>query len=75
MPITEQAIENFELDYVCDTCGIGNMRPEGACWMSSPPQFPHRCNNPECKAEQVFSDVRYPTTAYRRTGEPKPHRG
>lgn len=75
MPATEQAIEQFELDYVCDKCGIGKMRPDGICLTSSPPKYPHTCNNEECRETINFIDVRFPTTAYRRVGEPKPHVG
>lgn len=70
MPKTEQAIEQFEMDYICDKCGIGKMRFMGMTLTSHPPQFPHECNNEECKERKTFRS-KYPTTAYRRLGEPK----
>lgn len=70
MPKTEQPIEQFELDYVCDVCNVGKMRIMSVSYI--PPNYPHQCTN--CQWQQTF-DVKFPATAYRRIGEPKPHKG
>lgn len=72
MPETEQKIEQFELDYICDKCGVGKMRRTGITLTSDPPQFPHICDNKECGEKKTFTDIYYPATAYRRIGEPRP---
>lgn len=52
------------VDYTCDICMKGKMRPHGsAVLMSDPPQFPHQCDNPECKIIVNLTE-RYPTVRY-----------
>lgn len=68
MPRTEQPVEYFELDYVCDKCGQGHMRPTGICLTSNPPHWPHECNNSKCDAKINFSNIKYPATGYRKIG-------
>lgn len=59
--VTKQ-IKVIGVDYVCDKCGIGKMRPTGVCLDSYPPKYPHVCDN--CGYEDWFIDVTYPTTRY-----------
>lgn len=56
-------VKQVEIDYTCDACGTGKMRPTGATLMSSPPKHPHKCNS--CGAEQTFRGVKYPHLTYR----------
>lgn len=63
MPIEEHQITTHELDYRCDSCGKGNLRPTGVMLLSDPPKWPHACT--ECGAQQTF-DTKYPAFVYRR---------
>lgn len=49
------------VDYTCDKCGKGQYRPDGYALMSSPPQYPHECN--ECGHKATFK-VKYPYIEY-----------
>lgn len=40
------------VEYVCDECQQGLMRPNGVMLMSNPPQYPHQCTN--CGSTKVF---------------------
>jgi len=57
-----QEVRTFEVHYICDECGKGEMKASGACLMSNPPQFPHRCQ--ECGAEKTMFNKAYPFTTY-----------
>lgn len=57
-------VEWFRVDYVCDSCGEGFMRPTGVMLASSPPQYPHRCN--KCDCAKTFR-VQYPHVGQRLT--------
>ncbi len=61
MSETSTPLRPVSIDYLCDACGIGHMRPTGIMLTSHPPQFPHRCDH--CDAHQNF-DVRYPHVRY-----------
>jgi len=50
------------VNYVCDSCGEGFMRPTNAVLMSDPPQYPHRCSS--CDTPKTFR-VLYPRIEYR----------
>lgn len=54
-------LQVFELDYACDKCGNGRMRPEGVVYPTSPPQYPHVCDN--CGSKMTFRAM-YPRIAY-----------
>lgn len=60
MPEREFQIENYGVEYVCDACNSGTMRPKLDCHalLTSPLRFTHQCG--ECGAEQDLTD-RYPT--------------
>lgn len=61
MPEITKEIKVIGIDYVCDECGIGKMRPTGVCLDSMPPYYPHVCDN--CGYEAGF-ETTYPTTRY-----------
>ena len=52
----------FTVRLMCDKCGEGEMKPTGICFTSSPPQYPHKCNN--CGAEVTVRGNTYPRTEY-----------
>jgi hypothetical protein len=33
------------VDYICDKCNTGLMERSGPVLMTSPPQYPHKCNH------------------------------
>lgn len=37
-------VKTFEIDYTCDHCETGLMRPSGAVILQNGFQFPHTCN-------------------------------
>lgn len=58
--------EAYGVDYVCDACGKGRMRPTSdTMLMSHPPMWYHECNNAECDAPKVALTERYPTVRFR----------
>lgn len=61
MALEQTPIRTIQVDYKCDECGKGHYRPVGHMLMSSPPQFPHNCNN--CSHAQTFTE-KYPTVRY-----------
>lgn len=63
MPQTEVPAKLVVQDYVCDKCGVGKMRSTGSVLMSSPAQYIHACDNPECAHRANFK-VRYPHITY-----------
>ena len=46
----------------CTECYDGEMLPNGSMLASSPPQYPHICNN--CGARENIRGVKYPRTEY-----------
>lgn len=38
-------IETFQIHYVCDKCEKGLMKTHGSPYITSPRQFPHKCEN------------------------------
>lgn len=65
MPEARQAMVPVQIDYVCDRCGQGRMRPTGMTLTSNPPQYPHACT--ACDARGTFLVI-YPTVRF----EPDP---
>lgn len=59
-------LRTVRVDYRCDKCDTGHMRPTGVMLLSNPPKFPHRCT--ECDALQTFTE-KYPTIQYAEEGE------
>ena len=64
MAETHQPVQAVSIDYTCDHCSEGVMRPTpDKPWMlmSDPSQFPHQCTH--CGIEVNLS-VRYPTYGF-----------
>ena len=53
------AVRTFKIDYVCDECGEGRMRPSGFVYDTNPPSYVHACN--KCGNGGEFS-WQYPYT-------------
>lgn len=51
-------VNTYQIDYKCDVCGKGYMKPLGTVLWSNPAQYPHRCNN--CGAEMNVKGRTYP---------------
>lgn len=64
MPEREFQVEQYGVEYVCDSCKSGTMRPkpDSPMFLTSPLRFTHQCG--ECGAEQDLTD-RYPTVRFR----------
>ena len=60
-------VNTYEIDYKCDVCGKGYMRPLGTVLPSYPAQYPHRCN--KCGAEMNVIGHTYPYTVTERVTE------
>ena len=56
----------MRVDYKCDECEKGYMKPTGDIVCCCPPKFPHSCT--ECGAKLMFRE-RYPTIRYCPEGE------
>lgn len=56
-----QIMQPIQIDYICDICGKGKMRPTGMMLTSNPLQYSHRCI--ECDSHNNFT-VRYPYITY-----------
>ena len=54
-------VQTLKVDYECDKCGVGYMRPTGQCLTPDPPLYPHICTN--CGHHQTFR-VTYPYIDY-----------
>jgi predicted RNA-binding Zn-ribbon protein involved in translation (DUF1610 family) len=61
MPELSKEVRTYEVSYICDVCGKGELRATGVMLMSNPPRFPHRCN--ACGAEKIFGS-KYPQITY-----------
>jgi hypothetical protein len=57
-------VHTVKVDYRCPKCGNGFLRPTGRVLTSYPPQYPHKCNNPECDYGETFMDKTYPFINY-----------
>lgn len=53
-------VNTYEIDFKCDVCRTGYMRPTGEILTTFPAQFPHRCNH--CGAEMTVREHTYPYT-------------
>lgn len=56
----------YSVEYVCDECSTGFMKPTGVTLLSYPAQFPHICSC--CEHEENFL-VCYPTTVMEKCDE------
>ena len=62
MPVVETEIkikDIKQIEYKCDSCNIGNMRPTGIMLPSYPPKYPHKCTF--CDNTITLNDT-YPKT-------------
>ena len=59
----ENPVITKQVDYICDACGEGKMRPNGVSLLCSPAKFPHICNSPNCSEMQNFKCT-YPKIIY-----------
>lgn len=55
-------VKVYQVTYTCDECDEGEMLAVGFALMSSPPQYPHTCNN--CGFTKNFRGIKYPKTVY-----------
>ena len=53
-------VTTYEIDFKCDVCEEGYMRPTGEVLLTFPMQYPHRCNH--CGAEMIVREHTYPYT-------------
>ena len=60
-------VNTYEIDYKCDVCGEGYMRPTGEVLLAFPTQYPHRCN--KCGTEMNMMGRIYPYTVTERVEE------
>jgi hypothetical protein len=44
MPEEKKPLKSFSIDYICDVCGKGHMRPTGVVYERMPPLFVHECD-------------------------------
>lgn len=58
----KRAVSVRTVEYVCDACGEGHMKPTCMCLPSNPPQYPHACD--KCGECRTFNVI-YPRTEYR----------
>jgi hypothetical protein len=62
-------VQTVLVDYVCDSCGEGEMRPTGLVIDTYPQQYPHFCS--KCGTGKTFP-VTYPMVRHIAQGEWKP---
>lgn len=67
MPEVKKAVQTFHVEYTCDMCAIGVMRPTGVSNTAYPAQYEHKCTH--CNNVTTFRTA-YPTVLYKTdTGE------
>ena len=66
MSRVQRPLRPIRVDYRCDKCDAGHMRPTGVMLLSDPPKFPHQCE--VCGEAQTFTE-KYPTIQYAEEGE------
>ncbi|SUD80275.1 Uncharacterised protein [Pseudomonas putida] len=62
MAETAKQMVAYQVEYVCDSCGEGHMRPAGITLTSYPAQYPHQCS--ACGARANFLKC-YPSIEWR----------
>ena len=67
MPLEQKRARTILVDYLCDKCGIGHMRPRGFVRLGDPPHFPHSCYR--CAATMTFLE-KYPAVQYGAEDDP-----
>ncbi len=61
MAIVKKEAKTFQLQYICDACGVGEMRSTGIVLTSMPPKYEHECPNCGVKAQL---DTHYPAMQF-----------
>lgn len=56
-------VRAVEVDYRCEKCSQGHMRPTGVKFLATSNRYEHRCSN--CKETEVF-EVNYPFIRHER---------
>lgn len=59
MPEIEKEVKQVLVEYFCDLCHTGKMKPTGVALLTYPAQYPHVCDNPECEERDRFGKT-YP---------------
>mgnify|MGYP003507846415 CR=1 FL=1 len=59
---TRKVVVPIQVDYQCDKCEEGVMRPTGVVKPMSPPLIVHRCT--KCGHEDTYRNKRYPYIVY-----------
>ena len=59
-------IKKYKVEYWCDKCGEGLVRPTGAVIDTNPPIYPHRCS--KCGEDYCFAKT-YPYEKDEEIGE------
>lgn len=67
MPEETNNTKAVEVDYVCDVCKKGRMRPTGIILERLPPLYVHKCN--KC-GQGMNLYCTYPTIRFATTGTP-----
>lgn len=62
MSETKAVVQTVLVQYRCNECDNGTMKPSGIILTSNPPQYPHECNS--CFHKQTFL-IKYPYTEYK----------
>lgn len=57
----KRELKTYEVDYVCDECKNGRMRPTGVKHLTHPARYPHVCGN--CGHKDSFPVI-YPNTVH-----------
>ena len=55
-------VKVYRVTLICDKCKEGTLTPVGTALMTTPMQFPHRCN--KCSALENYTE-QYPKTVYK----------
>lgn len=45
MPVNKHEVKVYHVEYICDKCKIGEMRPKQIVLTSCPPKYPHYCSH------------------------------
>lgn len=56
--------KTIKIDYICDICNIGYMRPTSINNPNFPNEYQHICNNIKCNHIQNFFETNYPYIMY-----------
>lgn len=57
----KKEVKVFHVEYACDACGEGKLKPTNMALSTYPAQYPHKCD--KCGIGQTFFH-RYPRTVY-----------